>query len=894
MRPVYCALAAGVLACHAPLLHAQQGSIQITGAAQGVTGDPQRIAGENAIEPDFGVLWLQPGVRFGTFQIELRETRRSNRLHLGRNYGALRELKYRNVSWTFEAGDTYFTRAMGDYGFSNLTTPAVTFAGGAISGRADHGSIHIMGGRTTAWRNIFGTDPDTLSQWLGAARGSYRANDRLEVLGRISRIGTSGLSEFPFSIAESRQAGGGLKFSITPAVQLVGDATFVQFRRLDSGRLQPDGSFLGGINLLLSRGWVQINAARLSPGEFPAMNDPLHDRESVFGAGEYDFWSNIRLFGGWEVLRTNIDPDPTLEASRTTPRTTTTRGFGGVRVRFGTHSALTLRVEQGDRISRPVTVGIRSAADNGARTLEWQSMFGPITTYTRASERDNIDAGNTSASFTQRDFMQQVFVRLSPSTQLFGLGVLTRHEAGTQTGSYYLQVGGGAQLQVSRNVAVRGEATTSRNVDLLTRDFVPRESFNIGMNGLLGRGTSVSFSMAADRTPLLFGTGNPWTTRTLLRLTQTFSTGAARVPNASTIGASVATRARGTGSIVGSAYADWNANGVRDPDEESLENIPIRIAAVSSVTTRRDGEFAFLNVPAGPQQVGLDPTGIPIDFDPPAVNTVDIELDRGATRRVTFGLIPLGSLRGRVVNDANRNGKVDAGEEPIDGAVLVLDGGARSEEVRKGTYRFDSIRSGDHVVSLLRDSLPAGAVITGATEIPLAVKRDQLAVQIDFAVVVEKRPENRRVFPSKGGVPAPAPSAAARGTPAPPQRGTASSPAESPAATSPPARPASEGVIVPSAPPPSAQGPSEGSIVFAVQVAALNDPLRARALVQQLSSAGYPAYLIAPDASDPDGLYRVRVGGYRTRAAAAAAATRLEQSFREKLWVIRETTISRR
>ena len=129
MRPVLCGLAIGVLSCQPAVLHAQQGSIQITGAAQGVTGDAQRIAGENTIDPDLGFIWLQPGVRFGTFQIELREARRGDRLHLGRNYATLRDLKYRNVSWTFEAGDTYFTRAIGEYGFSNLTTPAVTFAG---------------------------------------------------------------------------------------------------------------------------------------------------------------------------------------------------------------------------------------------------------------------------------------------------------------------------------------------------------------------------------------------------------------------------------------------------------------------------------------------------------------------------------------------------------------------------------------------------------------------------------------------------------------------------------------------------------------------------------------------------------------------------------------------
>jgi hypothetical protein len=58
------------------------------------------------------------------------------------------------------------------------------------------------------------------------------------------------------------------------------------------------------------------------------------------------------------------------------------------------------------------------------------------------------------------------------------------------------------------------------------------------------------------------------------------------------------------------------------------------------------------------------------------------------------------------VRDANGNGRVDPGEEPIDGVILVLDRGARSEQVRKGAYRFDSIRSGDHVVSLIQASLP--------------------------------------------------------------------------------------------------------------------------------------------------------------------------------------------
>ena len=855
---------------------AQQGTVQVSAAAQTVTGPPERLAGEHALEPDFGISWVQPGDRFGSFHLELRGARRADRLHVGRNYAALRDLKHGAVSWTFEAGDAYFTRALGEYGFANLSTPAVTLSGGVVTGRSARGTLHLVGGRTTAWRNIFGTDPDTLAQTIGMVRGGYKLSDRLEVLGRVSRIQTSGLREFTFTIADGKQAGGGVRFAWTPALQLIADGSLVQYRRLDSNMQEWDGSFLAGANLLLSRGWVQVNASRFSPGEFPAMNDPLHDRETAFAAGEYDLATRLRAFAGFEAVRTNIDPDATLAASLALPVNRAWRGFGGVRLRVGEHSTLTLRRDDGDRIARSVRGGLDTESDTGSHTAEWQAAVGPATAYTRYTRRADVNSRNADASYTQQDVSSQVFVRVTRTTQVFGLAAVTRHETGTAQGSTYWQLGGGGQVQIGpRNLWLRGEGTASRNVDLVTREFVPRESFNFGMNGQLARGTAFSFTIAADRSPF-FASATPWTTRSIFRVTQNFSTGAARVLPGGAAGAA-GVRARGAGTIIGVVYADWNANGTLDPDETPLENIPVRVASLSAVTTRRDGEFSFLNVPAGPQQVGLDTGALPIDFDPPAVSAVDLELDRGATRRVSFGLIPLGAVHGRVVRDTNANGKVDPGEEPIDGAVLVLDGGSRSEQARRGVFRFDSIRSGDHVVSLLRDSLPEGAVITGASEVPVALTRNQLDVAVDFLVTIEKRPEMRRVFPPRAGQQPPMDAAARPAAPAPPPRGS-----NMVAAPLRPAPPQRTSPTAPGSRPPASSGR------FAVQIAALSDPLRARLLVEDLSAAGFPAYVVTPGVREPGGPYRVRVGRYRTRDAASGAATTLQKVTGEKLWVVQE------
>jgi len=231
-------------------------------------------------------------------------------------------------------------------------------------------------------------------------------------------------------------------------------------------------------------------------------------------------------------------------------------------------------------------------------------------------------------------------------------------------------------------------------------------------------------------------------------LTHTLPTGSVFLPSATI--ATATESGRGTGTISGLVFADWNADGIQDAGENTIEGIPLRLGG-GHTTSGRDGQFAFMNVPAGVRAVGLDTSALPVDFDPPSVSQVQVELSRGDAKRVTFGLIPLGVVQGRVVRDTNGNGKADLNEETVNDAVIILDGGVRSEQVRKGRYRFDAVRSGTHMVKLLIESLPDGAVIAGDPEVQTTLSRDALAAEVIFVVSVEKRPEIRRVLPPRGG-----------------------------------------------------------------------------------------------------------------------------------------------
>ena len=201
---------------HASLAYAQQGRVLVSGAAQSVFGSPERVAGEHSIDPDFGVSWIQPGVKFGNFEAEIRGTRRADRLHVGRNYAALRDVKTGGFRWTFEAGDSFLNRGVNHYGFSNFSTPALTFNGGAITLASRRSTVNMMAGKATAWRNIFGTDADTLEQTLGILQASSRPTDRLDLVTRLSRFRTSDLREFSFTIADSDQVAGGARSRSPP------------------------------------------------------------------------------------------------------------------------------------------------------------------------------------------------------------------------------------------------------------------------------------------------------------------------------------------------------------------------------------------------------------------------------------------------------------------------------------------------------------------------------------------------------------------------------------------------------------------------------------------------------------------------------------------------------
>lgn len=874
MGPLRWGAATAVLLCASPAL-AQQGSIQVSTSTQITTGDPLRRGAMHTLEPDVGLTVFQPGLRFGTLELDLHVTRRWDLPHVGRAAFALRDVKAKGLTWSVEGGDAQLTAALSEYGFSNLFAPPVSFNGLGVSGVGRRASIRAAAGRVTALRNIFGSDPETLDQTIAVVQASVRPHARLELVGRGARVRTLDLEEFTYFVESSVDAGAGVRVLVTPSLQLVADGGLTRFRRRGAPDAERRPSWLAGARWAGAHGWLQINAQHFPAGQFPVVNFTLNDSEGLFAAGEYDLFSILRLFGGWQALRTNVHPDAAEQGLVARPEGTAERAFGGLRMQVGGRAFLTVRVEEGDRTSRFARFSTGFASNTGVATAEWQSTFSRWNVFGRYERRENVDIGRQAATFTQHDASLHFYYSLPASTQVFGSGMFTRREGFNGDGHTFWQFSGGGQFRLpGQNLYLRAEALTSQQLDIASRRVAPRQALNVGLSGQLTPRTSVGLDVFVDRAPLDFAEASPWLTRSMVRLTRSFPTGAARAVS----GPATGERARRIGSVAGLAFVDWNANGVPDPGEEAAGGIVFTLGGLGTVTTGELGRFQFVGVPAGPQTVALDTTQLPVSYDAPSEPTLNVDVRHNEAVEVAFGVIPLGTIQGGVYHDANRTGKLDEGDQPLDEAVVILDEGARSELVRQGRYRFDAVRAGRHTVQLLAETLPDGSTISGDATLPAEMDRSHMTVDATFLVNVEKRPEIRRVFPARP------PAAAGRAPDAPPRqpqaRGAPGRAAVPPAS---PARPSAQAArrAASRTTPVTAVAPA----AYAIQVAALRSPRLVDALIHRLTSRGHPVILVPPGAGAEPPLYRVRVGPFETRNAALEAAAGLERDEGLKGWI---------
>lgn len=184
-------------------------------------------------------------------------------------------------------------------------------------------------------------------------------------------------------------------------------------------------------------------------------------------------------------------------------------------------------------------------------------------------------------------------------------------------------------------------------------------------------------------------------------------------------------------AISGRVWEDTDNDGVIDPSEQGIGNVVVRLTGTDlagntitrEVTTQPDGSYAFTELPPGTytltepdQPAGTlngttapgtgGGTATPPTSTPSVISDVVLGVGEEASGN-NFGEVPSGSIAGRVYNDGNNNGVIDAGEGGFPNVQVVLTGTNELGETvdvtvttdSEGRYRFDDLRPGTYTVT---------------------------------------------------------------------------------------------------------------------------------------------------------------------------------------------------
>ena len=209
------------------------------------------------------------------------------------------------------------------------------------------------------------------------------------------------------------------------------------------------------------------------------------------------------------------------------------------------------------------------------------------------------------------------------------------------------------------------------------------------------------------------------------------------------------------GTIEGYLFNDFNGNMKKDPGEKGIPGIKIMLEDGSTTITDKDGKFKFSNVIEGFHRVSLDERRIPANFYIIEPTKKKIEVKARKTHKVNFILIEGATISGKVINDINRNKKIDKNEKGVKDVLVLLKPVEKEMKAKekyfygmilntytnsKGEFLFEDILPGEYLLYIDSKSLPKWTVFVTSQAIKIKVSPGQKLENQNFFVLIKPRP----------------------------------------------------------------------------------------------------------------------------------------------------------
>lgn len=156
--------------------------------------------------------------------------------------------------------------------------------------------------------------------------------------------------------------------------------------------------------------------------------------------------------------------------------------------------------------------------------------------------------------------------------------------------------------------------------------------------------------------------------------------------------------------IIGFVFEDKNGNQIKDKGEKGIKDIPITIGPKKAMSNEA-GEFS-VSLKAKSAVASIDLGSVPSKYVLTTPGSYKLDLSKGGTKEINFGLSSQSSIYGVIYYDSNDNGKLDEKDIPIPKVKVRLDEKEETVTNSEGVYYFGNLNPGKYTVRLDVNSLP--------------------------------------------------------------------------------------------------------------------------------------------------------------------------------------------
>jgi hypothetical protein len=162
----------------------------------------------------------------------------------------------------------------------------------------------------------------------------------------------------------------------------------------------------------------------------------------------------------------------------------------------------------------------------------------------------------------------------------------------------------------------------------------------------------------------------------------------------------------------------------------------VRLGPYLAITDER-GRYEFSKVPRGEFQLALAGDLLPALYVSDGASR-QIVMESSTREVLNLTAIPLNSIRGRVYQDVNQNGRFDRGEGRPRMALHLGDRVTATDA--DGAYGFYNLQPGQYVVRLDTDRPGELYTATSAPEVTVDLHSGRPALDIDFRIALKEKP----------------------------------------------------------------------------------------------------------------------------------------------------------